>query len=210
MKIRRIAGQSPFDAAGLLRIYEESFPPAEREPADALLAEIRNGDRACLVAEQDMTIAGLAVWMPLPAVNVQYLEYLAVAAPLRSRGIGGELLDRLVLELASTEPGCQGIVFEVEPPGLVDGAERALRERRIAFYQRHRASLVACAPDYRAPSFEGDGALNFLLMWLALPGGPAALEGPMLRTCVTAMLVESYGLPAHDPLVEDVVARLTC
>jgi len=206
---RVLAEQADFDAAGFTRIYEESFPASERTPTDEILAGITHGSRVCLLAETDDVTIGFAIVLPLQRVHVHYLEYFAVESNLRDRGIGTRLLQGLVQHLVSADSASRGLVLEVEPPQHATGAERALRTRRLDFYLRSHVTVVSGAPAYRAPSFTGTGTLPFLLMWLGLNGGPASLEGPLLRHCVSAILVEGYGLASDNPLVGDVVTGLT-
>jgi hypothetical protein len=104
------------------------------------------------------------------------------------------------------------MVLEVEPAWQVDGDEREVRERRIGFYVRHGATVVACAPRYLTPNLEREGeTVPFTLLWVPLAAGaPATLEGARLRDCVHAILTRSYELDAADPLVREVVDGLAC
>lgn len=185
-----------------MQIYEESFPPSEREDADHLLARIAAGGCLGLVAESEGEIVGLAVLGELPVAGVRYLEYLAVSAGRRGAGIGGRLLGR------ATALGRIGTVWEVEPVASANDGERELRRRRVAFYERHGAVLVDAAPGYRAPAMDREGSLPYDLMWLPGPDGPPRLEGDLLRAVVRALLTSGYGRPEDDPLVSDVLARL--
>jgi ribosomal protein S18 acetylase RimI-like enzyme len=190
-----------------VRIYEGSFPESERDDSGSLLASIEAGERVCHVALDGEALVGLAVILPLQGPPVRYLEYLAVDAERRSQGIGGRIIGHL-RERTRAE-AAEGIVFEVEPAENAAGTERALRERRIAMYRRHGATVVGCAPRYRAPDLAEEGTLPFTLMWLPA-GGTAELRGTLLRECVTAILTQSYELAGDDPLLAEVVADLTC
>jgi hypothetical protein len=104
------------------------------------------------------------------------------------------------------------MVLEAELPSEAEGEERTLRERRVAFYMRHGASTVECAPRYRTPNLEReDETVPFTLLWVPLSDeAPAELIGSHLRRCVEAILTESYGLGVDDPLVREVVDDLAC
>jgi ribosomal protein S18 acetylase RimI-like enzyme len=202
----------PEEARRFAAIYEESFPPAERDDTGDLLASIAAGERLCYLARLDGVVVGLAVAFALRGPSVVLLEYLAVDAAAREAGVGGALLEHLRRELGSDPDGKHRIVLEVEAPDEVDGAERALRRRRLAFYLRHGASVVECAPRYRAPDLEReDGSVRFTLLSIPLSADAApALTGAELRACIVAILTQSYELSPDAPLVRDVVDELVC
>jgi ribosomal protein S18 acetylase RimI-like enzyme len=199
-------------AARFTAIYEVSFPPWERDEASALIATIQAEERLCYLARKDGAVIGIAVALALDGPSVAFLEYLAVDPEARGGGVGGKLLAHLASRLGADAGGALGLVLEVEPPGEVEGAERELRERRIAFYLRHGAAVVACAPRYRAPDLEHDGeTLAFTLLWVPLhEGSPSELAGGLLHDCVAAILTQSYGLDPGDALVADVLGALAC
>src|SRR6267378_8437689 len=71
--------------------------------------------------------------------------------------------------------------------------ERSLRQRRIAFYGRHGASVVVGAPDYRAPSTTGPELLHYSIMRRPVRSAEP-LAGELLARCVSAILVQDYEL----------------
>src|SRR5262245_36713131 len=192
-------------------IYEASFPASERDETSSLLASVSAGERSCYVALRDGTVIGLAVVFVLAGTPAVLLEYLAVDAEERNAGVGGTLLTHLRTQ-GGADSGASGMLLEVEPADEVDGEERELRTRRIGFYLRHGASIVECAPRYRAPNLEReDDALRFTLLWLPLaPEAPARIGGDQLRGCVEAILTQSYGLDLEDALVKEVLDDLAC
>jgi GNAT superfamily N-acetyltransferase len=201
---RRLAGGR--EAREFGEIYEASFPADERDDTAVLVARILDGERDCYLATGDDQLLGFAVVLPLEGYPVAFLEYLAVASAARNGGIGSHILKRMRRDLAATS---DGTLFEVDPPqDADDGGERDLRERRIAFYQRNGAALVAGGMNYRAPSPAGKGTLPYLLMWLpTAPGGPAP-AGSYLKACVTAMFAQSYELDTNTPAVRELIARI--
>lgn len=188
-------------------IYEESFPPSERDDTGELLAGL-DGRRRCWMAWEGGVPVGLAVVFRLEGLPVEFLEYFAVDSRLRSRGLGASMLARLRPELE----GAEAVLFEVERPQDATGAERAIRERRINFYLRNGATIVECAPNYRAPDLADETkTLPFTLMWLPLAAGaPPAPAGSLLRRSVVAVLTQSYGLDSADPLVDAIADDLAC
>lgn len=193
-------------------IYEPSFPPAERDATDSLLTSIEAGDRTCDVALLQGDIVGLAVTKPFRIPGTAALEYLAVDTARRDQGIGSLLLGNLGARLdKAAGTTTRGWILEVEPPNASeDSAERELRLRRIGFYERNGASIIECAPLYRAPNLERPGTLPYILMWLPTNHPKGAPTGGFLRDLVAAVLTESYELEPGDPLVGQVLDDLTC
>lgn len=212
LAIERHQRLAPAAATRFAAIYEASFPPSERDETSDLVASIDAGERLCYLAARDGTVVGIAVAFALDGGSIAFLEYLAVDPSERNAGVGGAILDHLRARLGPEVGATVGMVWEVEPPLEVEGAERALRERRIEFYKRHSASVVECAPRYRAPNLESDDeVMNYTLMWvpLAVDAAPT-LTGDLLHRCVTAILTQSYGLASDDPLVQAVLDDLAC
>ncbi len=201
---------TPADARALRAIYESSFPPSEREDFDGLLASAAAGRRTLYVARLAGEPVGLASVRALRSVDgVGYLEYLATAANLRSQGIGGRLLTAIVEALRTGEQ-VAALVFEVESVEHSPPDEAEIRQRRIAFYRRHGAAVIECAPRYRAPDLAAPGEVHFRLMWLPLDGSASTPRGERLRALTRALLTEGYGLPADHPLVRAVLDDLAC
>ncbi len=200
---------TPNLARTLQAIYETSFPPSQREPFSDVLSDVVAGVRDLTVAWLDGEAVGLVVALDLSALEACYLEYMAVTPELRSRGIGGRLLEHIVARLKGE--GCaEGVIFEVESVQHGPTAEAGMRQRRMDFYRRHGARVVECAPDYRGPNLAGPGEVHFTIMWIPLAGEGAAPSGERLRTLIRAMLTEGYGLTDDHPLVQAVLGSLVC
>jgi GNAT superfamily N-acetyltransferase len=193
------------DADRFRLIYEAGFPAAEREPAGELLAAIARGEHESVVARLDGAIAGFAVWRQLTAVPCAYLEYLVVDAGRRSTGIGGRVLKAVGQHFANARVRPESVVFEVEPPYAAYSDERAMRSRRIAFYERNGGRVLIHAPLYKAPRLDGVGILPFILMEVPFTAGSRPPSGDALRAIAKAILVEGYGLDPGSELVRSVV-----
>lgn len=121
---------------------QADFPPSERKPLRAMQALMDAGQYEPLLATQDGQSVGYAmIWRP-PAGDGVLLEYFAVLPPLRSGGLGGQ-----ILELLTTRYG--SLLVESEAPTGEDTRTDDLRRRRIAFYQRSGFRLL----DYRCALF---------------------------------------------------------
>ena len=202
--------RAPEQIAQARAIYEESFPPAERVPFANLLASLASPTVCGWAATDADGMIGFAFAMTLEETGVEFLTYLAVAPTRRGRGVGGALL-QTVIESLRARGDTEGLLWEVESDDADEGfaaAERAQRQRRIAFYRRHGAEVVPIAAGYQAPNLAGPGTLPMKLMWLSLTTPPERLEGDHLRRCIEAIYRQGYGLPTSHPLVREVSAGL--
>ncbi len=176
-------------------ILTESFPADEVSDADEVVLGVTSGSRQCVAAFDGPELVGFGTLLPLDSGQAVLLEYLAVAAAHRNRGIGAQLVERMPSDL----------VIEVDPPDAASGDERTLRTRRIGFYERTGASLVPGALAYRVPRDRGEGTLPYLLMWRGTP----MIRGERLRDVVSSILVQSYGVTPGDALHRENLAALT-
>jgi ribosomal protein S18 acetylase RimI-like enzyme len=188
-------------------IYEEAFPPAERLAFQEILAALRQGGRWLFVAKVGGDVVGFAVVTPLEKLSAYLLEYMAVAAPLRDKGIGGRLFE-FVADSLRAIPGAMGILLEVEPDDA--GPDRDLRRRRIAFYLRYGVQEVGCAPKYRMPDLGGSGEVPMKLMWLALGTASDLPRAERLREYIQAIYVQGYGRGPDDQLLLANLRDLAC
>ncbi|RPI28232.1 MAG: N-acetyltransferase [Chloroflexota bacterium] len=206
---------SPDDALGraFFEIYEEAFPVEERDPTGKMVAWLRQlrlpaglrSDR-CVhfwAAVLQGSVAGMAIFSAHRDTRLGFIAYMAVAAEMRSQGLGSQILCEVVAQIKADllqlcdAPGL-GVCLEVECPGEAgDEAERRRRERRIMFYQRMGAQVVP-GVDFVAPPL-GDGlpAVPYDLMFI--PTGEAALDPALTRLVVDTALLHGYGLSREDP-----------
>jgi GNAT superfamily N-acetyltransferase len=183
-------------------IFEEAFPPWEREPFDDLVGRAAAGVATPVILVDSGQPVALAVTSRLGSARWSYLEYFAVAADRRDHGLGGQLWRAMARDLAvRDQPG--RVVLEVEDPAEVpEGSpEIRQRERRIRFYERQGARLLPVR-DYHVPRLDDvAGSYSMLLLWAAV-AGDAEPPGPAeLASLLPAVYAAGYGLQADHPLV---------
>ena len=191
----------------LRAIYHDSFPPRERAEFAFLVDSIAAGERWLFTATRGDDLFGFAIIVPYIARDVHLLEYLAVARQAHSAGIGGILLNHLVAAIRHSQSAI-GILLEVEHDEEGDADERALRARRIAFYERNGARLVEGVPNYRVPLIGCTGTMRMKLLWLPIAANAPPPRGDKLRECVVGILERSYGLREEDALVRGILAGI--
>jgi GNAT superfamily N-acetyltransferase len=147
-----------------LDLYETAFPAAERVLVSKHLLALKGvpdvpGEHHMLAAlDGNASFAGLARYQVLPDLGAAYLWYLATAPELRNQGVGTKFYQEIVRRVTGPAgwAGLRALVIEVEIParaGEGEGvagaaensavaAERALAQRRIAFYRRQGARLM--------------------------------------------------------------------
>ncbi len=186
-------------------IYAASFPATLQMDFAELLATVAEGKRWLFTAQRAGRVAGFAVIMPLPGLDVYLLEYLATDERCRSQGVGSALLGEIAACLRKLG-GAAGMVLEVES----DEEKRPDQIRRIEFYRRNGAEIVQGALQYRAPNLAGPGTLAMKLMWRPLDSLGQTLCGERLRACITGIYTASYDLAPGDPLIAATLGTLTC
>lgn len=158
----------------------------------------------------DDAAAGFAIANHLPRSNFWYLHYFAVTPSLRSQGLGSQVLGATLaageaVARQAGHRGCRGTLVEVE---TVDGppanADRRARERRHAFYERHRA--IRTGLRYPRPP----DAPPHMPEWdlLLIPGAAweGSLDRPVRHDIVRAVCIEGYQMLPDTPYLIDYLA----
>ncbi len=185
MRIREVVSLSDAALLQIKEIYTNSFPPEEQlgdwfftQGLESRASEPRPGWPVfhLLVAEDEGRVGGFAAANYFATegdgspINLGFLVYLAVDAAGRSRGTGALLyagtLAQLALDAQFRGRELTGMAFTVErPDAATSETERVQRERRIAFYLRQGASLLASVDYENPPLHEGDDPIPLHLMY---------------------------------------------
>lgn len=118
-----------------------AFPPCEQKPLSAI-RELMAQRRYELLGLYDgpLLLGYATLWSCPECPGYVLLDYLGVTAARRNGGLGGQMLG-LLRERCGAETV---LIVEAEAPDSGGPPEeRALRERRLAFYRRH-----GCTPVY--------------------------------------------------------------
>ena len=113
----------------ITHLLKSAFPKKEQTPMFLLLLGALRKNTHFTAFYYEDKFAGLLY--TIENDRYYFILYLAVNQDIRSKGIGGEILD-----YAYAQAGDRNIVLNVEPlDSTADNHEQ--RERRIAFYARH-------------------------------------------------------------------------
>ena len=165
----------------------EDFPPDELKKLEIIERSLARGEYACYGATAGEEILAYAFFVRLDREGGSaLLDYYAARSDLRGRGVGSAFLRALV---AGPLRGLSCALLEVEDPDLAhDPGERALRDRRLRFYQRNGVA------DTSVRSVVFDVGYRVL----ALPVGPVPprgeagrLYGALYRAVLPRRLYES-------------------
>lgn len=166
-------------ASGLLsddswwEIYNEAFPPSEREPSQVIVNSLEIGIGQAFAARSNGATIAIATTHLLKNPPAVFLVYLATKKVLRGRGSGGELLEYAWesgrQKLSEHGFPATGLVAEVDAPEQSDDREeKHVRERRIAFFARHGAELLSRA--YTQPAVDGTTTVPMRLVFRSAQG----------------------------------------
>lgn len=188
------------DAIGLAadlrfwRLYDETFPVAERDPVPVVLATSELPVGFVLRAQNSKETVGFAVAHQLRAVSVTFLVYLAVEPTSRRQHIGTALLSAIEsLGQYNFEAGgtrSRGVVWEIDDPYQdVSGTERVVRSARREFFERSGATMLDVP--YVQPPLNGCAPVPMRLMFREDP--QATSQGPPdVDLIVRAIYAEKY------------------
>jgi ribosomal protein S18 acetylase RimI-like enzyme len=126
-----------------LDLYETAFPPAERMLVSFYLRLFKEkwSNHHLLAVQREGVFVGLAHYVVIPEHHLAWLWMFAVTPEARNRGVGAAIYRDVVGHLPM---GTVAMLLEVERPDLAHTeADRRLAERRIAFYRRQGARLLA-------------------------------------------------------------------
>ena len=175
-------------------IYEDAFPPAEREPQDVVLRSLRASVGLAFRARQGGITVGIATTHLLFRPAAVFLVYLAIDREQLNAGLGGRLLEYAwqtsARRLDQQGSAPLGLIWEVDDPmAAVDSEEALLRERRIGFFQRHGG--VELDRPYRQPPVNGPEILPMRLLFRA-NGSPSVPDPEIVEGLVRAIYFEKY------------------
>ena len=196
-----------------IAVYEESFPPAQRQDIIGIQEMLSNGQ---MELDETRDQHGHVLCMTLtevfsskPALPAFLLAcYTAVYPEMRGLGIGSIHRRKLAALLEVEYAGYLGLFSEIESTRdtSVDQAAMTIRKRRKAFFLR--LGLKEVSVDYRFPSYiKGEEPLQGELLWLPFKS-QSQLDEYDLTAILCRIYIEGYKLSPNDPLIERVISSI--
>ena len=187
-----------------LTILRESIPPSEQLHDQKLKKLLERDDYRMYALLQNAAVAATAILYAPKDEEFVLLDYMAVRADLRGLGLGSLLFQKLV-KISRQRAAAGYLIFEVDDdrgdPAHVDSVNR----RRIEFYRRLGAQLVANA-NYLFPSPSGPGVPMRLMVYRLSPETKLTQEA--VRASVENIFREIHGRDRNDTLLRSIVDRL--
>jgi ribosomal protein S18 acetylase RimI-like enzyme len=202
MEIARIqsADDPRFDM--LLRIYAEALPASERKSADALRRMIARPEYFFLAAIEEAALVGFSIAIAFVDSDAALLEYLAVDAKRRGKGLG-EMLFRATA--GRSELRGRFLLCEVESEAANE-TDAAIRARRKNFYRRLGAKQIEGLSYIMPPvSSALPPAMDMLAIRNEMPG---SIEKSHVRAWLNACYRQVYDVSEDDVRIDAMLGGL--
>jgi acetoin utilization deacetylase AcuC-like enzyme len=188
-------------------IFADRFPGARRADIEGLVERLRNPFRlqfstALYVAENArLKVLGFALVLHDPELRFAFLDYIAAARSVRSRGVGAALYERVRDEAHALR--ARGLFFECLPDEGDCPPELVPENRsRLRFYEQYGVRPILDTA-YETP-IKPEDRCNPFLMWDGLDRGQP-LRAAWARRVVRAILERRYTRLCPPEYVDKVV-----
>jgi hypothetical protein len=129
-------------------IYNESFPPNEKQPLSIIKKRITDTTSSLFVGLLNDKVVCMALLLDCKDLEFVLLDYIAVEKEYRNNKIGINSINKYMI---------------IETENHLFGNNKELRKKRINFYIRNGAFLLKEIP-YILPSLDGTFPTEMLLM----------------------------------------------
>jgi GNAT superfamily N-acetyltransferase len=142
-------------------IYLNSFPANERRPVEQLLNDLNSGNYSIYLYLIEEKVEALACIYTPKNHKLTLLDYFAVGAEKRGKGLGGVFFRNLIELIAGLN---KTLLLEVEDPAF--GDDSIQKTKRIQFYQKNGAALITNY-NYILPDLDGMGQKTQMKIMIA-------------------------------------------
>jgi len=188
----------------LKELYRSAILRSEQKSFDQLDAMLASDRYVFLAARSNETFLGFAIVFIPGNRAFGLIEYMAVDARQRSRGLGRMLFEAAVSALRARAPGAP-CVLEVDQPSA-QGAALSEAERRLKFYARQGCKRIA-GLSYMLP-LRSAGAPPPMFLLVRLSEDADRLPRDTIATWLVTLYVEVYGCPATDTRIDMMLSSL--
>jgi GNAT superfamily N-acetyltransferase len=205
MKLEQLesSGGEPFKQ--LYAIYAASITAREQKSERWLAEMIGAADYRFFVIKTDGVVHGFSILFLPAAGDFALLEYMAVAARERNRGLGAELFRRTVARAVSPEERLLPVLLEIDSDREASN-DRAIRTRREWFYRR--LGCVRIAQLHYLMPLVGEGPPPEMDLFVHAAEPIAGLARGELRRWLEIVYRDVYRCPPDDPRIVQMLADL--
>jgi GNAT superfamily N-acetyltransferase len=189
----------------LYAIYATSIAAREQKREGWIAAMIGATEYRVWVAKTGGLVRGFSILFVPAAGGFALLEYMAVAADHRNRGLGAELFRRAVEDAVTPGGRKLPVLLEIDSDREAS-SDQVIRARRKRFYQRLGCLWIAGLHYLMPLAGEGTPAEMDLLVYSAEPLG--RLGRNELRRWLETVYRDVYHCPPDDPRLAQMVADL--
>lgn len=175
----------------IFKIYEASFPSNERQTLETLKIRLKEDKEVLFAAKINDEVVGIGFLFDILGSDFLLLDYLAVKENHRCKQIG-EKFFRFLKDYANLKH--KHLLMEVDDPGF--GEDKALKLKRIAFYQKNGAF---CLKDvkYILPALDGTNSTEQILMIVPY-NSKSEFSGTEIKALVKLLYSELYEIQGDD------------
>lgn len=197
----------PDDSDVLLRlidIYQEAIEPSEQKSAADLRRMLGDPRYALIVCREAGKIQGFSIAHFPAAGEFWLLEYMAVSASARSRGVGAAIFINAQHYGIQRDPS-RVCVLEVDRLSMLNTTHNDT-QARLRFYGRLGCRAVQ-GVDYILPLDTGGTPPPMFLLTYHQPP-LASLRREQLRLWLSTLYAEVYGKSPEDPRIDVMTSHL--
>lgn len=184
-------------------IYAESIAVREQKSESWLCKMVHKPDNKILLMKRDGHVKGFSILFLSQSFGL--LEYMAVSAEDRNRGLGAEIFRRSMEHAVSSEGKVVPILLEVDSD-REESSDRELRKRRQRFYRRLGCVCIA-GLHYILP-LSGEGPPPGMDLMISPAGDLREIRKPDLERWLKTIYRDVYHCSPDDPRIAKMLENL--
>lgn len=196
--IERVTDFSSPLCARCLLILEQSISANIRLPRARLMGLLNTGSYRLYALRLANEAAGMALLYFSAGLPFVLLDYVAIDPDRRNQGLGSAFLRALADLIRQESPSANWLILEIDDDREGPEEERAHSRRRMEFYGRLGAQLLANVP-YRFPSAQENSVPMRLMVYRLRPG--AALSVEDVGAAIEDTFLHVHGRTGDDELL---------
>ena len=200
LKFKPVQNTNCPDFKEAMKIYIQSFPANERQPASVIIQRMRDSFYRMYVGSLGTKVVFFALLHPLNKSKFILLDYMATEKDYRNQRIGTNFIGNFVRSNINKSY----ILMEVENPD--GGAKRRLKKRRVSFYKRRGARILKNVR-FLMPPLAG-GKPNEMILMIMPTYNRGKISGRLVKKIIYQIYHESYGRGRNDPLLNSFIHHI--
>lgn len=193
LHVKHLTAQNALAFDGFYAIYATAFPKSEQKSKETLLAMLEAPFYTIYLAYNDDKIIGFCIIYHAQNDDFFLLEYMAIDARERTKGLGSFLLKESI-KMLFKHKGTSPILIEIDSPEHAS-SEQEIREKREHFY-RKMGALKIDSFEYILPLQSDETPPPMELLLLHYPH--TTLQKNTLKRWLETLYSDVYGCFKED------------